>query len=1241
MSASYPAFRIDITYVFSGRLEKVDPNGVRVWAKGSLRPVQGKVMYTSDVGCDAGAGDLQAWCTDGKGLLRPLRDGGAVHSFARTRRFIVPPSSVLLQAWVANPKEAPELLAQLIASSGKDAGIELTKQRIEKAQLSPPDNERAKTDPDEKAYAEFYNGRASTAPIFAYVLARTRAVLLKVTLPSLKGATITLCRPDGKELKRVLVKATRAGLAAVYYGEEKELPPGMYRIVVKPVELRGRWSSAVKNEYELKARLRFHIENDAGQFEIVDCDPITVQEAVLLQFSALYARLLAAAQGENVPAASFDVSVKERPQEGLPPALKAWGERIGWAKGHADLAVKAASGDLTARKLAMHVIDHFEAPDDATKAAIDALKLFNNFADVQSDWHDLRVKLRVAKQLKNAEPIVFANVKGFFKQRVFINYLAENKDIDLVKFSNTEKDLFFRAGIVKQRSGLEAVFASEKRVAKNALTALDIGLKGYDTVQAGLDLMESWQKKEDTIKNFAELAGKVESELGGVPCKEAIGNLERRRQLTIAAALEVDEKEVRAVLAALDLALAVASAIVGGPLLEAVVVIRDTWQLVCAATEWVDRYALRGLVSATYERWNQINKLLNASDKNQELLRKSKDKPTEVQFRLRAEAIAGLVGLITRASVASKDEGEYLDRVKKYHIDQYIQTYLLSDGWQIPLRAAVPISMDAYWLYATGKHGPLIGIDPMRFTQPKTLANGPGGVVGFIFMAFADALVAGHVRAEFQKTFPIHHLDSETVELAKALRTYWGEVRNEDIAYQCVYTRNFMSQEDADWTLVDAHGAKSMDELPRLTPLSAIRVLIVMKETVKPGIYPISLQVVRVDPLINIKGPIYRGTLRPLKEELLPNEREKFAGRVGCVLYPFYQFIDRVYPGLKPLNRLVIREPNLLWHGMRKMRYSLAVRAGCDTLDSWVNLGTSSWGVSQHDELNVAFANTPVEELMARDVAFLTREGEKFAYPHLFGSLTRGGPLYVRVGDAGPYRCALAREGGAVNLASYDWKSPVELIVVVWARNLFFREWERQGLDWKSIPMAFNLARGTGGSAEPGPEYNGTFHHVGEMTGLPDLSLKLDPAVEKTDVKDWAHQVSGATELYRLGETLYGERSVHFHLFAARVPLDYILPNGKQHFGLRPFGSMPTQGSLSYVVANVRSVEDSGLYLENIRWETLGGAPWSITVPVPGSYTVGMPWTEGLSPDKAHARIERWITREGAARDASNEPTAE
>lgn len=1262
--------RIGATYLFSGRM-KLGSKGLEP-ENNALSPVRNLIFFVNDPGKP---GSVVCWKTDAKGLLYPLTGTGnprptAVHYLGKQRQVFVPPRDLLLQAWAKNQEKWAEALARGIRARSLKP-VTLTEVEVARASLRLPD--RDSNDPAEKEWTRFYDGLPAATKLAAWVFPSTRAVVMQFASPEMAGKTVEVT-PEGKQSIRCQVQRSAEQAFAVVIGDENSLPPGMYSFAVKfPGAVPSGWSSAVARDrkYELKEQVRFGITNFAGEFEIVNCDPISIEESVMQQFPTLYwHRVAAVKQRSDYPELETDPDYKD-----VPKALEQWAERLEWTHAKAELTVGLinASGWSERAQLIGSAVSKQLPPADneLLSATRNSLDLAFQVIGQRKEWKELLEDMEAGKELAGLKKVLWKDLDGHFERyrwwkfakKEFLDGDKEWRVLELASATEAERKVILAAGIPERRTALEELAGkSAGGVIEKAVVAAGLAVDVYNAAVAFNDVLETRKEEKDLVGDLDELLEQVDSKIARAACREAIGNLERMRAATIAAHRKLDDEEAKALMAAVDAVLG--ALVVVFPPLAIVVAAKEAAllgkEVAVDLGEWMDRLFFRGAAADLFARhWSQMAELASVSSANQSLFPKvgtdGGADDLNVQLRLRAEALHGLVGLLTRASVASDNETEYLKRVENYRVAEYVQNYLLDDGWQLPVRPILPIGMDAVWMYLTSPYGRMAtqtaASEQLGFAHPLKFAALNAIPGAMTMLSVFDTAVPGNAVAKYQKTFPIHRRDETLEELAKAFRTTSPELDTDAFDFTSVYHRPAESSSDTAWQPVNDKGVHSVDQLKVISPLEQIRILVVLKSKNTSGCYPLSFQLVRTDG-INIEGPVYREITRRLDKDrdLLPEEA-KFHGRIGCVFHPFFALGKQVVPGIKPLAS------HASWLGaggykffgyLDDMTYGFKIKVGDRSGAEWMKIGAAGAAPSELDEFRVGFIGKANESSML--VAdFLDSHTKEFVYPQLFQDRQGFGPCYARVGS-GDYRLASPEQDANLTFENFTWNEPVELLVVAYCWFLTPDTWELEKLDWSRVPVEMQLVNFHGMGSDDGPTYDSTLNYVGKLfirgtPGIAPAAAKLDPPIE-----EWVAQVGRSKEALQslvdgvepqnFGSTMQKQDS--YHLFAAHFPLDYFVPKGDQVKSLRPFGRIFTGPSEHYRIGvrHLRTPEKCNLEQKTIvaplaRSVSTAGVfrpEYEFRFPAPASYKSGVPWK-----DLDEKRLEKWIKDEGKKRNPNVE----
>lgn len=1282
--------RLGASFVFAGTVRT--ESGKRQVVPGTLVPVRNTLLFTRPAHAAKDA-EPAAWTTDAKGLLYPADKDGqkratAAHYLGKDCRFLLPPPEVLLEAWVGDPEKWAENVKELVKKAGSQ-GVALQEQPITKKLLKAP--ERPPAEGDETEYAAWYDKLGDGAPLSGFVLPRVRALLIVLHDRALANSELTVTPPEGPPLP-VKVRVSGEVVYALVVGEETKLKAGLYTVKV-PMAGRGAWSDGVRKQraYTLKEQVRFPLSTLAGDFDVLTCGPLSVEEAVMTQFAGFYAHLAAAAKKK----AMFpELEDREFPE--VPKALDAWAEQLKWLHAKANLPVKLVNaeghdqtttlrspakegeGGLSGRtKLLMGLVyKQLSFEDPTLSAAKDTFDLAMSLKEVGETLSDFKKERAAEKQIEGLRKLLWKDLDPwnryrwwkFFKKTALDGGETGAHLLKLAEANAVARAGILRVGIPEKSTNLHKLLGERAGSAvPKVLAAAEFGVQALETASAIAQLMEKGEKLVTLKQDFASLVRQLDEDLKRGACREAIGNLERMRTATVAAHLDVDEQEKQALLAAIDLVLAGLTAVgVGGAGLALVV-----WGkgLVTDLAGWFERVALKGAVSNFYtHRLKLIAEQTRASHANQKMLHEvfpggadGGASDMHVQFRLRAEALNGLQGLLLRAASSAKSDDEYLANVKKYRVREYIENYLLGDGWQMPLRPVVPIGLDAAWLHFAGPHSPWVnstelvsqlGLDsPLKAAAVTAL---PGALATLVAV---NEVLAGNAKAQFHDTFPIHQLASDFDTFATAFRPAWPELGPAHVDVTRVHWRPSGYTSPKAWQPVNPCGDDDADDLPLRSPLDQIRVLVVLEDdhqvqsrpgaAVGPGksaqmqTYPISLQLWRYDGS-NVSGPVYRDITRRLKAEDLLEDEQHLAGRLGCVFYPFFQFGPQLVPGTKPLAGPLLQGEDVGMYRflglLTDMRYGFEVKLGRSDRGIPVKLGSYPGKPdSDLDEYRVSIG-TGKEEKKLLVSSFLRSRSETSPLPRLFRWQESAVPSYVRVGG-GRYTLADAEPDQTVRFPSFNWRDPVEFIVVVAATVLNEHLYAQQGLDWTRLPITMDLENYVLKDTT-GPSYASQLEFVGHL--MPS-SRVLVPARKPPEraVSEWAKQVSASpASLDALARAIHppgllsSGMAPRYHVFAAHFRLSYVTPRDPHGApsrlveSLRPWGMLIRRdGYEPYYrigLRNLRTPDESGL--------SVGALDTEFHFRGPESFLLGVPW-QGVSAQ----RMARWIREEGTRRNPEAE----
>lgn len=576
------------------------------------------------------------------------------------------------------------------------------------------------------------------------------------------------------------------------------------------------------------------------------------------------------------------------------------------------------------------------------------------------------------------------------------------------------------------------------------------------------------------------------SQINVCPSREGMDSLERFRNLTVANDIKVDETGDAMAWQMINIALGVMAFIPAtAPIAAAVAVIKSLDTIATSAANLMDEVLLDNACKHYYAEIQRDKRLGQECAANQGMMHEllseyNKDGKTQqstqwaAQFRLRSEAISGLMGLLLRAQ-REGDKSQYYSNLERYRVKQYIENFLLGDSWALPNLPGASIRMDTFWVFlidsitsqkqsTDGDKKALYGFSDnyslLNKAARKAVVTDPENTLylqsqfnpyGFYMMTVPTvAREHNYITAEFQNYFPIHTFATQEKEGSKYLESFantfepvFSDYGEASYHHSAIY---YQDQASKKWLPIVSNKTK------RLSPFTPIRVLVVFNDTMT-GIAPITFKVTRCDGVIN-NELAYKELVRPLVEsELLVNEKH-LAGKFGCVFTPFFQLGPKTYLGTKPMVHEEAFYPFMhdtayeyyQCNNFVDMRYYIGAQVGSSSkvvlplmgeckknsdemmfdsgyLNLLNGLGTKNKYVATdyHVDLNTDRDGGNEESLLIKD--FLTSKSSSFVRPELFAG-NKSIRILVRFGGEGkPYLMTskMERQGSAIRLFNSEF----------------------------------------------------------------------------------------------------------------------------------------------------------------------------------------------------------------------------
>lgn len=704
---------------------------------------------------------VDIWKSDNNGVLRNIDQnfvsGAPVYlnpKIADKVGFFIPPKQSLQKAWAAaGTSWRKEVAAHF--SSNFDQAKQLLRVKINSSQLLQP-----KESEGEKL--KIYNKLQNKKKLHGFLLTRIKGICVIFTGELFDGAIINVRRADGSYVngfdkdqnKTTIFTVTKLDpdnkdcylySTLIHTQPEEELPENqMYTFNVTATKSTSptNWDKKLLNKrnepfYTFQSHITFPMKTTAGEFDLVIGDPISVEESLITQFPSNYTHLTEMAKGTadwdpDYKKALLDMSKTERPDalQKTVDIIKFANSKIKFTKG---LATADTSNGLGKFKLGLMigktVYGHSQNINEQVKRSID---LFFGITDITFNVTGF------AKNYKYMSDVLGSAATTKAKLYYFANPENLNKHIeDLVekhvKKNNlkelSKKELEKVAGKAINRQKKTSSMILDKFPEKATfLSKVGDGLKYIDAAIALYEIYGSATKLygkneelkkiksylDDYIKEYDKVYQDVIESCGvNAPCREAIQALEIQRQSHVIAEQHFDKATLDMCKKGLDVALAGAAFVPGLNAVAAVIAIAMAgYQLICTASELIEYACYDGEPGVDPDIKKMI-KVINGMEKtNREFFPKltpdqEKDgglENTELQLRIRAEALSGLFSLINRATTRAKDHQDFFNRIDKYKVNAYIENFILSDQWTTPLNKSLPLTMDYIWLFSEGSN---------------------------------------------------------------------------------------------------------------------------------------------------------------------------------------------------------------------------------------------------------------------------------------------------------------------------------------------------------------------------------------------------------------------------------------------------------------------------------------------------------------------------------------------------------
>ncbi len=1106
------------------------------------------------------------------------------------------PPGLLRQAYLALGEDWQAQLLKLLQQNNFAHPLKTLPAKFVRQDLHPEELEL------DDIKAHFQAGETYQAQVVPCV--RLLSFLVQSTVLQTPPAKLVAHRVDDPETTIILSKAPKPTSLQIgrsksaqfisYSASGHSLKPGTYVVecpasaVAANLRRRIDAGATIKRAFEVT----FSLNNLFGEFDFHVFDLPSVEAALLVDFAERYPHIL-------LPEDTGDSAKPSSPEFAAAASATArFKATFALAHEKQKLVIGALNADLsdTAKKIVVAALESAsesalgENDQKGVRAVLSLYTIYETGKDTAEKWK----KLKVAREQAKALGLIDKMVDGNLLRRLFLrtkwrdevigaveaassgatgkvlgNYVLHFKD----KIDPLTLKALVKSSVASRQTTLDKLLASKKPT--KALSALDTAVTLEQTISLWTEL---WDKAGDarvSNERLAEGSRSYAKKFWKAPCLPAVERMVALRKLADADELAYDAKQKEALKSTLMLSLKVAAHVpVAGEFAQIALVSIETWDAICTvATELdklVDSHLFRHRSASA--RNKETAQLHGVQCEAIEQRRSSKpDTDPYVQLRLRTIVLIGLLRLIERCGTRLPKDEDFARKVGQYRIRDYIETFITSgQSVSIPTISGTPL--DELWLYAAGnkneKWADAIYEEDAGHMRPARWSTGVADVLRHL---------------NFQRFFPIHGLESkDALELARAFSLNFAGIIDHALCYTGVFVRR---KADEPWTPVDQ--AKFA-----ITPITHVRVCAIFKSKTDLTGTPVSLQLLRHLMLhLATEGPLYKSTLERTTvaadaaagaKMYLPNTAEAQYGSdpnaYACIFFPFYHFHGRTIQGLKPFGSLSVSDCSSL-------EYKFRLKVGDD--EKVINIGDKAKMVKVEIPMQV-----PMFVDMILDKDFQANRTHEPKYGNLVllnDNRDKAGiaGAFVRFGDAPLWKVAVDRApNGAIfvndistdaqgdkRTAPYKWGTPLEMIVVAYARNINQRTgWSR---DQIRCPAWLQSAQEKGG-------WEGTVRKVanayplGPSYSVELLSVALDKPQSQFAASDLASRLASPNLMGNKKPTLRAlEKGVFTapfpaYWFLARIYFLYQVEETEGQIvpveGLRPFANdFPTASTQTYL----------------------------------------------------------------------------
>ncbi|VAX01639.1 hypothetical protein MNBD_GAMMA22-2048 [hydrothermal vent metagenome] len=526
------------------------------------------------------------------------------------------------------------------------------------------------SDLKEKKYIQWYDNYDPKDKHKGIVLPQVHAAILLFSDETMINRKVSVMAPSDKSGKKgnkynltIRLDENTELIYAVLSGNPRDLFPGLYQIEIEPSNIGNEWTDAVQSEgtYTLYEPIRFNIKNLAGTFDIINCDPITMEDALLLQFPTMLGHVIQKLKLEN-----SDEFIKQNSKNLNTPSvtvsnagLKQFGNgmKIAYDKTKMGINMINASSTVEWRKIILSIWSGLNAgEDDSLKLASDAIKVaygsFDTFQDVKGFFEAVDIFTPSGKEALNAlQPLKEilkseVNLKNILLldngpkwEKVAATYLKTLKKFNNSKNKGSLKDLHYILDLqdIKTKADLELFLKIypeqtsnlEKIAGKSASAkigkgiayldlAISIGEFAYSTVKT----FDAKANLEQIIDKNTELYVDYDKVVAGKPGRAALVNLEKYRSTTVAKQLGYDQAVMDAAMKFFDVAVGAVALTPTPAALGAqfILLVQGVYQLGKDVATLLDETVMNSYIAELFGELKLWEQLVNGARANQALM---------------------------------------------------------------------------------------------------------------------------------------------------------------------------------------------------------------------------------------------------------------------------------------------------------------------------------------------------------------------------------------------------------------------------------------------------------------------------------------------------------------------------------------------------------------------------------------------------------------------------------------------